>query len=591
MFPAVRPTLILPLVVSGALVFLLNWTQEYDPPGSPLGWLLIAVMLWAHWPLAAPENKPVEKAPDPAKPAMGWPLLLTAGLLSFLAAFSAWSYGQAIYTQLFAPKDGAQLGLIAQALGRWETFPHIYDDSYLRDEYHQVNSFFPGNLLAYWLVRELGFEWRYGTLISLAGVFSLLAGAAAALWRTGYSPAQGPLLGGMAGLLLAMLWVLSGSHFGTLFWVHTPPVWLMSALFGVACAARWHLIEALALGALAAANPGWLLLAPAGGALMLRLGARPLHLLPILLVPIAAFGMIRQESEVFWEYVFGEVFRAGAAQAEEMTAWRYASFHAWGDIAGLRPGIYLLGFGTILFSAAAIFRAQTEEKAIHLFAFMAFLALACAPRVYLFHWMGHAILLAALLPAAYLASESADEQMPTRRLSFGWQGTSAGAGCLALSLLAGFLPLYRGVDSALSGENADRWQPANENIALGFHYVGEDWGWGAGRSMTTGFFLDEVRAGMLRVRIGTLGGPFTAYNPFVIRVNGVETYRYFIIPGDYKEVSALIPERFVHVGFNTVEIEPEWARTPISLGAGEDERELSLNYGGLQFVPLTPLNP
>ncbi len=572
------PPLAVASLATAAALFLLIYTETYTPAGSPWAPIALLLLVIGHLPLL---NSADQRGRTPE-----WLRLLprwgTAALAILVivagAGWFSWRGQDTIFETGVSPYENVQLGLMTQAVARIEQGEHLYAREYPRGERKEAGSTAPGLLIPYALARSWGFDWRYA---GVAGVI-LLAGllSAGALFIAHRAP---PGQEGEAGFCLAALalagasWLLLPTTLPYLNWGVAIPLWPVAALLGLSLAMGWRAMAALAVGALAAMNPGWLLLLPLVGVVLWKEDRARFPVMAALAVvpPLLAYGAWRAFDVEMWQGILGGAFQEGNS-IDPTAAWRFASVQALNSVLSMRYGVYTAALIGLVLIGREILRRDEPVERIRLLLFAAFVVAACGPVAYQHHWMAHGVLAASLIPAAFPRSDWTHQQPR-------WPVYAGGGVAVLLFLLAGWR-ILSGFDGALNHQ-PDHKQSHMAFLETGFHVPSEDHVWGAERRMALGFTLDRVEAGILELSLGTLGGEFTPFNPLVIRVNGREQGIYREYPGNYSTARIPLDPKDLHIGFNTVTLEADWVRTPKSYNVRDDLRPVTIVYQGLRFLP------
>lgn len=561
---------------TAAAVWLLCLTEEFAPQGSAVGWLAMLLIVAAHLPLLAGRTPRLPLA-LPAVPSRG--LQALALLFVLLAAGTlAHRHHSQIAGRPVYPEASAQMGLLTQVTARLDARQPIYTPHYRTGAWSQRNAFPPLLATVYTLQGATGLEWRYAPLAAVVLLAGLLAAALAALPVAGRADGRTwLLLGGTA--LAASSWLFPGRFLDFLHWGHAAVLWPLLFLLGWSLGRGWWLPAAGAAGLLGGMNAGWLLLLPLVGVVVWKAekpAHRPALLALLLLPPLLSYGLARAEWEEMWSGITGTLFGTGLAQVAEGSSSRFPTLHGLTDPFALRVGIYGLAVGLLGWMAMAASRAKNGRERLLLLAAGAALVIAAAPASFYFHWAAHALLLAGL--ALGLAGE---RHHTARRRSL----LLGGGAAVSLFLLVS-IRLYAGFPDALNRPETAHRQDHFQHLLAGFNIPSQDHVWGRDPRMVTAFLLDRAVDGILEIDLATPGGEFTPFNPALIRVNGRPVGLYRELPG--RSSFARVPLRAgeVHAGMNLVEIEARWARTPRSLGLADDERDVSLMYRGLRFIPV-----
>lgn len=554
-----------------AAIFLIVYTEQYNPAGSPVAPLIVALLIAGHLPLLTDRVRPL-RLPDRWRGAAPGAAVVAMVLL---AGWFAWRGATEIFETPVRPAASAQLGLMTQVVSKLEAGDPIYGAMYPREGFEELNAFPSGLVIPFALARAWSLDWRFASLLGLALLVGLLAAGMIAVGRV--QAAAGALL---AMFLAGISWLVVPPIGAFLHWGHTMPLWPLVALVGLAAAARWPLMMALAAGFLAAMNAGWLLMAvPVAVFLFREDRARFPQLLALLLIsPLLAFGAWRDHFGSMMEGILNPVFYHGAMHSK-LTAWRYATIHGVGDLLNLRVAIYLCALVALGFLAREIARESSRARRLQLLALCAFVVVVCAPAAFHFHWMAHGIFLAALIPALCL------EDAPVRAAA-PFRGAPMLAGAAATLLLVA-LPASRvlvGLEDSIN-RRANHFQPPLENLVGGFNIPSADHAWGRDTRMEIGFTLDRVEPSIMQLELGTLGSDFAPYNPVFIRVNGRMKGLWRDLPGRVSYARIPIEPGDVHIGYNIITLETRWARTPRSMNVANDHRTVSIMYRGLALVP------
>ncbi len=576
---------------TAAGVWLLCLTEEFTPAGSPVGWLALLLILSSHLMLLPAVASRIRSAVTP--PGSSGRLLekvplrvtLALALILVLAGSATLTYRHhaQIAERPLLPEASAQLGLLTQVSARLERGLPLFTPPYRVGDWSQRNAF-PGLLAAvYTLPRQAGYEWRYASLAAIVLLGGLVVAALAHAAAGGIPRGRHVLL--LLGAAAASgSWLIHGRFLDFLHWGHAAPLWPLVFLFGWALGAGWAIVAAASAGLLAAMNPGWLLLLPLAGLALWReaRGREHLFLLMLVLPPLLSYGYTRGEWEAMWTGMTGTLFQAGAEQYSGATAWRFPTIHGLTDLLALRIGLYGIALAGLVLLGRRMLSSNTGRERPILFCAAAALVVAFAPAAYFFHWAAHALLLAGTalgLAAPRSAGDSGSALPPLPRSVF------AGAAAAALLLGIGSIHLVAGFPGALNRPESGHRQDHFQYLLAGFNIPSEDHVWGSKPRMATAFVLDRPTGGILEISLAAPGGEFTPFNPALIRVNGLPVGLFRERPG--RSGYAIVPLRpgEVHAGVNIVEIEAAWARSPRSLNLADDERDISLMYRGLRFLP------
>lgn len=558
------------LATTGLAVLLLAWGEDYSPPGTAWAWLIMLLLIAGHWGL-------VRGAGDPAAPARGgWmPSVVVAGVLALAAMSLGGRHVDQVFRDPIDPLSMAHMGLMDQVTARAAGgLKPLYSRDYPRQWGWERNRFAPGTIGWFCAARAAGMDPRLGNGVALV----LAAGLMAAAWAVAVGRGAG--WGAGAAVVLGAAWMATGPPLGILNWAVLAPIWPLVAGLGLAMATG-RVAVAMGLGAaLALANPGWIVMMPVLGAWgWATAGRRALPWMGLLVVgPLLVAGWWRSEWESLLMGVLGGPFLEGAGIATGGTAGRYPSFHALGDAIGLRPALYVMGLvaaGAIAWRLATV--PMTAARRLEWVALAAFVVLAAGPATFAFHWYSHACLLVGLLPGVLPAPAAAPAPARAMRRALMPVAVTALAAAPLVSALWG------GVPGVLNRRPAG-WQPHYLHLVSGFSVPGEDHVWGTTRHLVTGFHADRRTARRLDIHLTALQGDFTPYNPAVIRVNGRPAALFMAQPGRSRLAAVPLAPGDLRVGFNTVEIETAWTRTPASLGLGDDTRTLSIRYDGLRLL-------
>lgn len=580
--------LLLPATAVTLLVLLfLDLTEAYDPPGSAVAWLLIIPLLAVH--LLLLRRQPRLHAPAPTTTSIRAASIIAILLIALFTTISVLRFHNSIFHQAVIPRANAQLGLVTQVLARIGTNDLLYGYTYPRAGYTELNPFPIGLVIPYGFARALGLDWRYAPLAATALLGALLIAAVVILARrfphSGLTEHHNFALVLIAAGAAAFMLPRTTEFFQ---WGHTIVLWPLIAAFALAVSHRLHLLTALLAGILAAMNPGWLLMLPLVAGLLASESRRaiPPAILLLAIPPLLAYAPFRAEFSPLLEGISGSAFAEGLKQAAAGSA-RFPSIHALGDFLGLRLPIYLLALAAIITLAIRIARSHDRLSRLSLLALGAFIIIAAAPATYFFQWTAHLILLAGLVPGAMLAAP--EDQPPPDAPPRPWEFALVPLATI-LFLAPASIQLARGIDGTINRAPGFA-QRVDRNLLDGFNVRSEDHAWGRQPHMVVGFTLDQLRPGILEIHLGTLGGDFTPLNPTNIRINGRLKGAYIDLPGDYGYARVPIDIHDVHIGFNIVELDARWARTPRSLNISDDPRLLSISYLGMRFLPQPKENP
>jgi len=514
-------------------------------------------------------------------------VVAVALVVAWVHAFGvfSWQGTGEIFRVPVSAREGAQLGLLTEVVSAMESGGGIYGRKFGFDEYRQENAFAPGAALPFLLARLWGFDWRFASLVGLALLGATAAAAGIALiqraWRTretgeGWQTARGLL----AFYLCGVAWLSFPTTRPYLNWGNSMPLWPLIAGLGISLALRWPLMVAMIGGFLATMSVGWLALLPVVAAVlwMETPGRRLAPISALLGIPLLAYASQRGAVVPMIEGILGSAFRRGMEQGED--AWRFPSIHGFTDLVNLRVAVYCAAVASILLIAREVLRRDRAADRFGLLALAAFAVVLCGPVTYIHHWMAHAILLAGIGVA--IVCREGEERAPTPT----WGPAPAWAAGLAAAILVA-IPIVRvasGVPEAI--DRAPEFaQHSKEFLVSGFNVRSEDYAWGRDTVVETGFALERRQGGLLEIGLGTLGGDFTPYNPVTILVNGRPKAVYRDQPGAFTYAQVRLDPSDVHVGFNRVTLHSAWARTPRSLGVGDDNRLLSVCYRGMRFIP------
>lgn len=559
-------------------ILLLDVTEAYDPGGSPIGWIIMIGLVLAHRPLIREAFTNCESSAPPMIPRR-LAAMLSVGIVLVGTLFVTYHVQENIFRRAVVPADSAQLGVIAQAVPRMETGDLLYGYTYRQGESKVLNPVPVGGVLPFALARELGFDLRYASLGGAIVAAALILAGMVFILRNSHrgAPVMNalPLVVALAGV--GCLCLRRSIDFFN--WGHTAVQWPLVALLGLAMSARRPLIVALAAGLLAAMNAGWLLMLPVVGCFLFAewRKAFPLSLVLLFIFPVAAYTLFLDQENAFLPGVFGRIFEDGL-KLQKSGSWRFASLHGITDWLHLRPVVYVAALVMLGILCRRIVSAHDLPQRIKLFALAMFVIIACGPVAYFFHWISYAIFLAGIAPAfVAVARDAAPPRWRMMEFSAAGFLVMISAGLVAASVWAGY-------PDAINRQ-ADGKQGVDRNLLAGFNVRSEDHAWGKGKEMAVGFTLDRRNAGTLELHLGTLGGDFTPMNRTIIRVNGRQKGVFRVLPGDYRYARVPLSEDDVVIGFNVVELEASWSRTPRSLGVAADDRNVSINYLGMRFLP------
>ncbi len=583
-FPA-PPALTGAALASAVSVFLIVYTESYDPGGSALAPLFVVMLIAAHLPLA--RSAGVAKWLSGSIRFSPKAVVVFAGLLIVAATALYVFFGQqGIFTQAVRGRGSAQLGMVTQVVAHIETGQPVYSERYERDGFTEANGFPMGLILPYATARAWGFDWRYASLASIMFLGALLVAGIVVINKSGAGDSV-KKIAILATSLTGCAWLFIPEFWPYINWGHTIPLWPVIAWLGLSIAARWHVLTALLAGILAAMNPGWILMLPVLAVFLWRETGQ--KFLPIgivmLAMPLLAYGAHREYFFEMMEGILGNTFLAGDDH-DKLNAWRYMTLNGVGDFLNMRYGIYILGLVSLVLICIQIARRESLSDRIQLVALAAFVIVICGPQAYFFHWAAHCVFLASLIPAVVLAGDPVYTQKSKKIFQWspiGW-GSAAAAACLVIL----YIQFQQGFPDTLKTNGVAR-QEAPEKLLGGFNVPSADHAWGKDTAMEVGFTLEQVKGGFLELELGTLGGDFTPYNPIWIRVNGHQKGMFRAPPGDSKFVRIPLKPGDVHVGYNVLELQTRWARTPRSVNVADDHRTVSVRYGGMAYIPtITP---
>lgn len=555
------------------VICLLQLTEAYDPPGSIIGWLCALVLAWAHlrlvvgrqssvvgettFPISYNADRPPITDRRPTTALSRFPAL---ALILTAAAFLLWNASARLFESGIVPRASAQLGLASQVASRLGGPVPLYRVEYPRAGFSERNSFPVGATIPFAMARAYRWDWRAANIVGAAFLAAMLAAAVVSV---------GSREGALA-LAAMAAWLLLPRTADYLGWGQAAPLWPLIFALGASLAAGHALMAALLAGLLAASSVGWVLLAPAVLAAFWRSNRAqfPVLVAALIVPPLFAYGLARSEFHDVLKGILGGPFGEGRAQRSD--SWRFATLHGVGDFFGLRMVVYVAGAAGIALVARRMISASDEERP-RLFAAAAFLVVACAPVAHFFHWMAHAVLLAGLVAG----SEAV--RAPAR--AWTWRIAIAGATAAGLVWM---LPLRaesatRALDLGSGRQRHDAFMLEGWNIESADHV------WGRDKYLATGFVLSRPTDGLLELHFETLGGEFTPINPVVIRVNGIAKAVYRELPGRGSYALVRLAAEELNAGFNTVELECGWARTPVSYRVSTDTRRVSVMYRGMRF--------
>ncbi|MEO8377814.1 MAG: hypothetical protein ABI579_09105 [Candidatus Sumerlaeota bacterium] len=563
-------------------IALLDFTEAFDPGGSSLGWLTMGALIAAHVPLLREAlTRGSTRLSAGESPRI--PRWIAASLSIAIVIVTMTSVVRRAHEDIFSkaviPAESAQLGLVAQIAARMETSDLLYGNTYRQGASSTLNAFPIGGVVPFALARKLGWDSRYASLaaaILCAGF--ILAGVVHILRVHGPGKSDGlPIAMALAGVG----WICLRRSVDYFNWGHTVVLWPLIALLGLAMSTRKTLIVAIVAGLLAAMNAGWLLLLPVVACFLFAEDRRkfPLLLLVLCAFPAVVYTLFLDERNAFLPGVFGSLFEEGW-KLERGASWRFASIHAFTDILHLRPVVYAMALCALVLLCIRIIKSQNPRQRVMLFTLAVFTVVACGPTTYFFHWISYAILIGSVLPAFVSATASS--------ISPRWRVMELFSGAALASLL--FAAVAMRLNSGIS-DTIDKlpksMQGVDRNLLSGFNVRSEDHAWGKSPHMAVGFTMDRRQAGTLELHLGTIGGDFTPINNTMIRVNGHDKGVFRVLPGEYRYARIPLSKDDVVIGFNVVELNAAWARTPRSLGISADDRTVSISYLGMRFLPWT----
>ncbi len=576
-------------------IFLLAWTEEFSPAGSPFGWLIMALIIAGHLPLLRKSTEH-EFSQSPQKLPTAIVGIVSAIAITLCAMWLCQNDLNKIFNSPVVPRESAQLGLLTQVASRIGTEQLLYSEPYPRIGYDETNAFPIALAIPYALARAWGFDWRFAGFGAVAFLAALLAASALRLSQSEFARrdpiwhliAQAALIVGGAG------WLISFRTTDFLQWGPTAPLWPLIAALGLTLAMRWWLMTAFVAGLLAAMNAGWFLMVPALIAYLYNETRNhqnkqfPLLLVVLFSIPAITFGPFNLQWESMGTGILGSIFN-GAANQQEIGAHRFPSIHAFGDFLGLRWPIYLCALAGLAYCARIIATTSDASERLRMFALSGLILVSCGPMVWFFHWYSHGILLAALIPAAANCSRSIESEEPAAHPTIKYLPLLAGAFVLVVISIQAIVYISSPIPDTINNAPEGR-QSHLLNLAAGWNVESEDHVWGREKYMAVGFTMNDTGPGVLELHLGTIGGDFTPFNPVVFRVNGRVAGVWRELPGEYGYARIpLLEPGDVHIGYNVVELEAQWSRTPKSLNVADDERRLSVSYLGMRWIPLDQL--
>lgn len=573
--------------VTGAGAYLVARTEQYDPAGTPWALPVVLILLAAHLPLALRSSSFKETTPPPP---ISREFGLTVGLgilLTSLAAF-LWKGFTFVFERGLVPRADGTLGQAVQVMARFGTDTPIYYQDYAREGFGALNQVSVGAVVPYAIVRNLGYDWRFASLLAGALAAAMLAAGLGALYRA-KGPTQGTSLLAAAVAFGGVL--ASHRSLELVLWSSSPALWAVALAMGLALSSGNALMGALLGGYLAAMNPGWVLLLPAVGAVCWKLAprpGRPAILVALLAPPALAYMTFHAEFYSMAKGLIATQFLAGKDQYLAGAS-RFPTLHGFGDFLALRPALYVLGVVLAVGIAVEIARRNDSRERLALLALAAFIVVALGPATMFFHWFVHAALLAGLM-AGVECRTAEPAEVPSFRLRP--SDFAVTAGILLLCWYGFGYRLLLPIEGTMSADSEGTWrQPLRKNLFAGWNVHSADHVWTREKSATTGFALAKPYAGVLELDLFTLGGDFVPINPTIVRVNGRPKAVFRAAPGEYRYARIPLTEQDVLTGFNVIELESAWVRTPRSFNIGNDDRTVGIGYRGLRYIPTDRVNP
>lgn len=546
-------------------VFALDGAQDAQRGGSVLAIPVVALLALAHARLLS-RNEESGTAAAPRAVAAAAPYV-AAGALLLSIHFQL----DAIFAKAVSPFRSSQLGLTLQANEALREGLNPYAMEFELDGFKSRSPFLPAMTLPYLLAREYGLDVRFASL----GLFAVAAAAAGALWLRAERRDPLPLLA-IAALALAPGFIDS------LQYGNAAPVWPLIAFFAFALSARWRVAAALAAGLLAAASPGWVLLLPLTLLAVFRLlGGSPVPivlagLLPVTLTAGVFFNSLDDLAQAILLPMFSP---ASGASDETERLWRMPTFSALATAINFGPVLWLGALTILAALARRIWRSDSRSAAgrdciASSLVLGSFVTLAAAPTAFAFQYYAHLLLLGMLSPL-----RSGPGAVPVRFREFA-----------PLPLLPVAVAAFAWVWIARADIEALSRRPLamlrhDRGLDAGWSIPARDHVWGNERIAEVSFALDRPIVGYIDTRLGSLPGEWAPMNETEVFVNGRRKLLWRSLPGRFEDVRIPVDQPGDLVaGRNAISFRTAYARSPKSLGIGDDPRTLSIAWHGMRLV-------
>lgn len=553
-------------------LFALDATHDAAAGGSFLAVAVAVLLVLAHGGL-------LRRGDEDASP-FSMKFFAPVVAVALLAAMaSGFLLASTLYEEPFLPKRAAPLGgtlLLAERVGDGIA---PYRTVVPMAGFEADPAAAPGMVLALFSLQSWGLDPRWVTILGfLMAQGALLAVAFLAQWR-GASRERV-----LAPLVLSLVLSFSPRLLELAQSAQHPLHWLFIVLFALSLGVRWVLPAALSLGLLATMSPGWLVLLPLGGMILWK-QHRWRCVVPLCLAAgllLVFFGLFYPDTFELWQGMVGSAFVDGSP-------WRDSPPNLWvrPTLAAPLQWANALALGSVLavtavgFGTWRIARGASPKELPVILALCAGAVIAFVPGTFAMQWMGHGLLLALL---SAMPDPTAEDAVPPKA----W-------GVLPLLLLLVSMPAAMRVWGGPI-ESLDRaegmFQAHTAGLRGEWNTASHDHLWGAGRTLDVTFPMALREPGTLLTRVGFLGGDFTPYNETRVLLNGRLLGRIRLLPGAVEPVAIPVADgMLLRRGMNTLTFECAWTRSPQSLGLGDDARDLSMIYYGLQWVPMTSMHP
>ncbi|MCB2154399.1 hypothetical protein KQI84_05900 [bacterium] len=585
----------MPLLIAGLatlllLIPILVTNFQDGKAGSPLAWIFVVGVGFAHLPLAI-WWKPLRRFIDPPETPtlLRTPVkrlhigILAAGLiaLSAIVLINENALVGGIFERPVDPGAGGSLPLMAQVCNRLLQGLPLYEQRYEMTSYSTLNSYAPGMPLPFALARSLGFDWRFATVGALVLLLPMLAAGLTMLfratadwnaWKRSVMLLGFPAIAiGWMVLPLGKDYLLDGS---------APPIWPFILLFALALSARAHLLASICMSVLAAMSIGWLMLLPLYIGLVWNEDRRlaPTCTFMALLLPLLLYGLQLNSFHDLIRGALGETLAGGNFQAEQGLTYRMPFLTGLWDFVAMRSLLFVLVLVALMRIAMALMDAEMpRRRRLELFALAGFLVICASPIAFYYHYYAHLLLLAGLMPGwagASLKSEPSPPKAPEIALP------------AVLAVAAALLPAW--TLSRIADEPIDTSPDLHfrDVLSTGWYPPGEDSTWGAALRPTLSVPLARSAPAVLNLHLGVLENPNGPANRVRVSVNGLPTATWFPTDSPFGVLSVVCDDGELFTGANSVALDVDWSESPTSLGIGHDDRPLSVFFGGLTYQPL-----